>query len=101
MRAPQILVYLLILLGIAFLGLQFQEMEYEAMGVRSLSMVLLIVVYLAKSKNFSIRFFAFLLFFAVADIFNFLTWNIVLRSVDDIDYWFYVISFKNTTSLFI
>lgn len=92
MRFNQILVSSLILLGAVFLGLQFKHMEFGAMGVRSLAMLVLTVYYLIKTEKKSLYFLMFLSIFTIADITNFLTWYAKPTDPNAIDYWFYIIN---------
>lgn len=77
-------------MSILFLGLQSQAMEIEASGVKSLTLLLLTMYYLMKIKNKNVLFLMFLVFFTIAELFNYMTW---IRDFDvdpNFDYYYYI-----------
>ncbi|WP_204345447.1 hypothetical protein [Psychroserpens algicola] len=90
MYLSKILGTVLILLSILFLGLQSQALEIEASGVKTLAMILLIVFYVMRVKKKHILFLMFLVFFTIAEFFNYITWVINFDFSEEIDYFYYV-----------
>ncbi len=91
MQKPKTLIALLAVLSVVFLGLQLFKYEYYASGIRALLLVLLSILYCSRVENKRKFFFLFLITFTVADVFNFLSWQI---SSDNfmVDYSYYIIN---------
>nr|WP_321224611.1 hypothetical protein [uncultured Psychroserpens sp.] len=90
MSLSKILGTFLVLLSVIFLGLQFKGLEIEASGVRALAMITLSILYAIKIKNKHPLFLMFLLFFSLAEVFNFITWVIDFDSNSNIEYTYYI-----------
>ncbi|RYH74810.1 hypothetical protein EVU94_07280 [Flavobacteriaceae bacterium 144Ye] len=91
MQKPKTLIALLAVLSVVFLGLQLFKYEYYASGIRALLLVLLSILYCSRVEDKRKFFFLFLITFTVADVFNFLSWQI---SPDNfmVDYSYYIIN---------
>lgn len=90
MYISKILGVVLILLSILFLGLQYQAFEIEASGVKAFTLLVLTIFYMLKVKKKHSLFLMFLIFFTVAELFNYITW---IENVDidpNIDYYYYI-----------
>jgi hypothetical protein len=72
----KILGVILILLSIVFLGLQAAGREFDAFGVKAAAMSLLVILYLVRIEKKNILFLLFLVTYAIADIYNYLTFSI-------------------------
>jgi len=81
---------ILVVLSLVFLGLQFQELEIEASGVKALALVLLTVLYSIQVKQKHRFFYLFLVTYTIAELINYITWieNFDLHS--GIDYFYYL-----------
>nr|WP_321236582.1 hypothetical protein [uncultured Psychroserpens sp.] len=90
MHLSKILGIVLVLLSIVFLGLQSQALELEASGVRALAMIVLITLYLIRVKQKHALFLMFLVFFTIAEVFNYITWVKNFDLNPDIDYFYYI-----------
>lgn len=90
MNISKIIGVILILLSVLFLGLQSQALEVEASGVKSLALLLLTVIYLMKIKNKNLLFLMFLIFFTIAEIFNYVTWIQNMDIDPYVDYYYYI-----------
>jgi len=82
--------FVLILLSIVFLGLQYNALEIEASGVKSLALILLTVLYIIRVKNKHILFLMFLVVFTIAEILNYMTWVRNLEIDPNFDYFYYI-----------
>lgn len=90
MQIGKFLGALILALSIFFLGLQFKGLEIEAAGVRALAVVLLTFLYVIRKKNKHPLFLLFLVFFAISEILNYITWTINFDIAPDIDYFYYI-----------
>ncbi|WP_323787835.1 hypothetical protein [Psychroserpens sp.] len=90
MQIGKFLGALILALSIFFLGLQFKGLEIEAAGVRALAVVLLTFLYVIRKKNKHPLFLLFLVFFAISEILNYITWTINFDITPDIDYFYYI-----------
>lgn len=76
MHVGKILGIILILLSVLFLGLQSFGLEHQAFGIKALAMSLLTVYYIVNVKQKHILFLIFLIFYAAAEIHNYLTYEL-------------------------
>lgn len=90
MHVGKFLGALILALSLFFLGLQFKGLEIEAAGVRALTVTLLTVLYVIRIKNKHPFFFLFLVFFAISEILNYVTWVVNLDFTSEIDYFYYI-----------
>jgi hypothetical protein len=90
MNLSKILGVILVLLSILFLGLQFQALEIEASGVKALALTSLVVIYAINVKDKHPLFFAFLIVFALAEIFNYITWVGNFDVDPNFDYFYFI-----------
>lgn len=90
MSLQRILVGILIVLSIVFIGFQIYEMEVEASGIRALLLLLLTVLYFVRVKNRNFFFILFLGTFSVAEILNFIGWQIPPVPNNSFDTMYYI-----------
>lgn len=81
---------IIILLSVVFLGLQSQALEVEASGVKALALLLLTVLYLVRIKKKNTLFLMFLIFFTIAEVFNYITWIENIDIDPFFDYYYYI-----------
>lgn len=77
-------------LSLFFLALQYKGLEIEAAGVRALAVTFLTLLYVIKVTNKHPLFALFLIFFSIAEIFNYATWIVNFDLSSEIDYYYYV-----------
>ncbi|MBR9845319.1 MAG: hypothetical protein GYB35_04020 [Algicola sp.] len=65
-------------------------MEIEAAGVRALTVTLLLFLYVIRVKDKHLFFLLFLIFFSIAEIFNYITWVVNIDPIPEIDYFYYI-----------
>jgi len=90
MQIGKFLGALILALSLFFIGLQFKGLEIEAAGVRALAVTLLTVLYIIRKKNKHPLFLLFLVFYAISEILNYITWTVNLDVSPDIDYFYYI-----------
>jgi hypothetical protein len=90
MHLSKIFGFVLILLSIVFLGLQSQALEIEASGVKALAMTVLTILYLVRVKKRHALFLMFLVFYTIAEVFNYATWVKNFDINKEVDYFYYI-----------
>jgi hypothetical protein len=90
MQIGKFLGALTLALSLFFLGLQFKGLEIEAAGVRALAVTLLTFLYVTSVKKKHPLFLLFLIFFAVSEILNYVTWTVDLDVTPEVDYYYYI-----------
>lgn len=86
------LIGVLIALSVVFMGFQIFGLEVEAAGVRATLMILFTVLYYIRVENKHVLFFLFLITFAIAEILNFVGWQVPIVPNQGIDYLYYVVN---------
>lgn len=92
MILKQSLIGLLIIISVVLLGLQYEEMDVYAAAAKSILCLLLIVLYFVRVKDRSSWFLAFLIFFMVGEIMNFIGWLNLPRDISKTDYMYYIVN---------
>lgn len=90
MQIGKFLSVLILTLSLFFLGLQFKGLEIEAAGVRALAICLLAFLYFINVKSKHPFFILFIIFFALSEILNYVTWIVDFNFIEDIDYFYYI-----------
>ncbi|WP_040253696.1 hypothetical protein [Psychroserpens mesophilus] len=90
MQIGKFLGLIILVLSLFFLGLQFKGLEIEAAGVRALAVTLLLFLYVLRIKDKHPFFLLFLIFFAISEILNYVTWVVDIDISSEIDYFYYV-----------
>lgn len=86
------LIGVLIALSVVFMGFQIFGLEVEAAGVRASLMILLTVLYYIRVDNKRVLFFLFLITFSIAEILNFVGWQVPVVPNHGIDYLYYTVN---------
>ena len=80
----------IICLSILFLGLQSFGLELEAFGIKALTLVLLTVLYLFSVKSKHFLFLLFLLSFTTAEIYNYLSYDLIPEEDEFLDIYYII-----------
>ncbi|HUH27017.1 hypothetical protein [Gelidibacter sp.] len=92
MSMQKSLIGVLIALSVVFMGFQIFGLEVEAAGVRASLMILLTVLYYIRVDNKRVLFFLFLITFSIAEILNFVGWQVPVVPNHGIDYLYYTVN---------
>jgi len=90
MKTKHLLITSLVILSIAFIGLQLMEYEMLASFVRASILILLVFIYVFKRENINNYFFMFLATFALADLIGLLYWYFILQPETNFDYIYFI-----------
>lgn len=90
MSMARILIFTLISLSVVFIGFQIFEMEVEAAGIRALLLVFLTCLYFIRVKQKHFYFILFLILYTLAEILNFIGWQVPIVAKESIDHMYYV-----------
>lgn len=90
MQLTKIFGITIICLSILFLGLQSMGLELEAFGIKALTLVLLALLYFITVKPKHILFALFLLLFTTAEVYNYLTYDLLPPDEEALDMYYLI-----------
>ncbi len=90
MQLDRILKVTLVVISLAFLGLQVMSLEFQAAGARVSLVLLLTLLYCMKVSSKRLFFFLFLICFSLGEIISYLSYFVDIDYETDPDYFYYI-----------
>jgi len=91
MSLTKILGPFVILSSVLYLYFAFIGDEVFSIGARSIGLVLLLLIYILKINKKNLYFLSFLIFYAIGDLFNFITWYANPNQIESLDLIYYYV----------